>query len=156
MGHFGCFWLFWGYRKWHFGCLNQNSKTTFRNNPRVDTLGPILDPRKAIFSHFVLFGEFLSFHGRGIFFLGKCMIFNSNSTQLNDILFFLNQGTTGKLFVCIFPITIAIEGIININKIFCHSIKSAKIAKNTQIQNFGSNSTDVRIRKTFPPNFYMP
>ena len=21
---------FWGYQKWHFGCLNQNSKTTFQ------------------------------------------------------------------------------------------------------------------------------
>ena len=30
MGHFGCFWRFWGYRKWHFGCPNQNSKTTFQ------------------------------------------------------------------------------------------------------------------------------
>ena len=30
MGHFGCFWLFWGYRKWHFGCQNQNSKTIFQ------------------------------------------------------------------------------------------------------------------------------
>ena len=26
----GCFWLFWGYQKWHFGCPNQNSKTTFQ------------------------------------------------------------------------------------------------------------------------------
>ena len=26
MGHFGCF---WEYRKWHLGCPNQNSKTTF-------------------------------------------------------------------------------------------------------------------------------
>ena len=26
----GCFWLFWGYRKWHFQCPNQNSKTTFQ------------------------------------------------------------------------------------------------------------------------------
>ena len=30
MGHFGCFWLFWGYQNWHFGCPNQNSKTTFQ------------------------------------------------------------------------------------------------------------------------------
>ena len=30
MGHFGCFWIFKGHRKWHFGCPNQNSKTTFQ------------------------------------------------------------------------------------------------------------------------------
>ena len=30
MGHFGCFWLFWGYGKRHFGCPNQNCKTTFQ------------------------------------------------------------------------------------------------------------------------------
>ena len=30
MGHFGRFLLFWGYRKWHFGCPNQNSETTFQ------------------------------------------------------------------------------------------------------------------------------
>ena len=31
MGHFGCFWLFWVYQKWHFGCPNQNSKTIFQH-----------------------------------------------------------------------------------------------------------------------------
>ena len=31
MGHFGCFWLFWGYRKWH---------------------------GKVIFGHFIDFGHF--------------------------------------------------------------------------------------------------
>ena len=29
-GQNGCFCLFWGYRKWHFGCPTQNSKTTFQ------------------------------------------------------------------------------------------------------------------------------
>ena len=63
MGHFGCFWLFWGYRKWHFGCPNQNSKTTVQYkyppyNPHLDTLGAILDPGKVIFDHIIAFGHF--------------------------------------------------------------------------------------------------
>ena len=27
------FWSFWGYQKWHFECLNQNSETTFTGWP---------------------------------------------------------------------------------------------------------------------------
>ena len=46
-----------------------------------------LDPRKVIFSHFALLVNFGHFHGRGDIFLRKCMIFNRNSTYLNDILF---------------------------------------------------------------------
>ena len=47
----------------HFGCPNQNSKTTFNTNtppktPHLDTLGTILDPRKVIFDHFIYFGHF--------------------------------------------------------------------------------------------------
>ena len=59
MGNFGCFWLFWEYQKWHFGCPNQNSKTTFPYNPHppenlhLDTSGTILDPGKVIFGHFI-------------------------------------------------------------------------------------------------------
>ena len=56
MGHF---WLFWGYQKWHFGCPNQNSKTTFQYKyPHLDTLGTVLDPGKVIFGHFFYFGHF--------------------------------------------------------------------------------------------------
>ena len=51
------------------------------------------------------------FTGEGIFFLGKCMMFNRNSTYQNDILFL--------------PLK-----------------KSAQLAENAQIPNFGSNSTN--------------
>ena len=57
------------------------------------------------------------------------------------LLFFKHQGTIGKLFACRFQITIDIEGIVKMNLIFCHSKKSAKIAENAQIPNFGSIST---------------
>ena len=57
------------------------------------------------------------------------------------LFFFQHQGTTGKLFACRFQITIDIEGIVKMNLIFCHSKKSAKIAENAQIPNFGSIST---------------
>ena len=61
------FWLQWEFQtknqKWHFGCPNQNSKTTFQYkhppwNPHLDTLGTILDPGKVIFGHFIAFGHF--------------------------------------------------------------------------------------------------
>ena len=60
MTHFG---LFGGYRKWHLGCPNQNSKTTFQHkyppkNPQLDTLEAILDSGKVIFGHFIDFGHF--------------------------------------------------------------------------------------------------
>ena len=59
MGHFGCFWLFWGYRKWHLGGPNQHLKTTFQYKyPHLATLGTILDPGKVIFGHFIDFGHF--------------------------------------------------------------------------------------------------
>ena len=67
-GHFwspqnGPFLPFLGYQKWHFGCPNQNSETTFRDpnhpqNPHLDTLGTFFGPRKVIFGHFVSFAYF--------------------------------------------------------------------------------------------------
>ena len=59
----GSFWSFWGYQKWHFGCPNQNSETTFIDqnhpqNPQKDTLGTQIGPRKVIFGHFIDFGHF--------------------------------------------------------------------------------------------------
>ena len=59
---------FWGYQKWHFGCPNQNSETTFRDpnhpqNPHLDTLGTFFGPRKvfffAILSILHIFGSFI-------------------------------------------------------------------------------------------------
>ena len=54
------FWSFWGYQKWHFGCPNQNSESTFidQNHPQKDTLGTQIGPRKVIFSHFFYFVHF--------------------------------------------------------------------------------------------------
>jgi len=54
---------FWGYQKWHFGCPNQNSETTFRDpnhpqNPQLDHLGTQIGPRKVIFGYFIEFGHF--------------------------------------------------------------------------------------------------
>ena len=54
---------FWGYQKWHFGCPNQNSKSTYIDqnhpqNPQKDTLGTQIRPRKVIFSHFFYFFHF--------------------------------------------------------------------------------------------------
>ena len=59
----GPFLPFWGYQKWHFGCPNQNSETTFRDpnhpqNPHLCTLGTFFGPRKVIFGHFVNFAYF--------------------------------------------------------------------------------------------------
>ena len=59
----GSFWSFWGYQKWHFGCPNQNSETTFIDqnhpqNPQKDTLGTQIGPRKVIFCHFACFWYF--------------------------------------------------------------------------------------------------
>ena len=45
--------------------------TNTPQNPHLDTLGTILDPRKVIFSHFVLFGEFWSFARAGGYLFGK-------------------------------------------------------------------------------------
>ena len=61
--HKGSFWSFWGYQKWHFGCPNQNSESTFIDqnhpqNPQKDTLGTQIGPRKVIFSHFFYFARF--------------------------------------------------------------------------------------------------
>ena len=42
-------------------------------------------PLKPPFRHFLV--NFGHFHGQGYIFLGKCMIFNCNSTYLNDITF---------------------------------------------------------------------
>ena len=58
------FWPFWGYQKWHFGCPNQNSETTFKDqtspqNPQIDTLGTQIGPRKVTFGHFLDF-EYLA------------------------------------------------------------------------------------------------
>ena len=51
-----------GTKKWHLGCPNQNSKTTFQYkypplNPHLDTLGTIEDPGKVIVGHFIYFGH---------------------------------------------------------------------------------------------------
>jgi len=59
----GPFLSFWGYKKWHFGCPNQNSETTFRDpnhpqNPQLDHLGTQIGPRKVIFGYFIEFGHF--------------------------------------------------------------------------------------------------
>ena len=53
----------WGCQKWHFGCPNQNSESTFIDqnhpqNPQKDTLGTQIGPRKVIFSHFFYFVHF--------------------------------------------------------------------------------------------------
>ena len=61
------FWVIlviWGYQKWHFGCPNQNSETTFIDqnhpqNPHLDHLGTQIGPRKVIFGHFIDFSHFL-------------------------------------------------------------------------------------------------
>ena len=58
------FWSFWGYQKWHFGCPNQNSESTFIDqnhpqNPHLDHLGTQIGQRKVIFGHFIDFGHFL-------------------------------------------------------------------------------------------------
>ena len=52
-----------GYQKWHFGCPNQNSESTFIDqnhpqNPQKDTLGTQIGPQKVIFSHFFYFVHF--------------------------------------------------------------------------------------------------
>ena len=53
------FWVFWGYRKWHLGCPNQNSKTTFQiKYPHLDLWGAIFNSGKVIFGHFIDFGHF--------------------------------------------------------------------------------------------------
>ena len=62
-GKNGPFLPFWGYKKWHFGCPNQNSETTFRDpnhpqNPHFETLRSFFGPRKVIFGHFVNFAYF--------------------------------------------------------------------------------------------------
>ena len=62
-GQNGPFLPFWEYHKWHFGCPNQNSKTTFRDpnhpqNPHLDTLGTFFGPQKVIFGHFAFFWYF--------------------------------------------------------------------------------------------------
>ena len=46
-----------------------------------------------------------------------------------------------KLFACRFQINIAIKDDVNMSLIFGRSKKSATIAENSQIPNFGSNST---------------
>ena len=51
--------------------LNTNTPPPSPENPHLDTLGTILDPRKMIFGHFVLFGEFWSFSRVGGIFFGK-------------------------------------------------------------------------------------
>merc|ERR1711963_175912 len=63
MGRFGPFGAKMGHFKWHIGCPNQNSKTTFRDpnhtqNPHLDTLGTFFGPRKVFFGHFVNFAYF--------------------------------------------------------------------------------------------------
>ena len=63
MSHFGCFWLFLGYRKWHFGCPNQNSKTTFQYKyppkpPIRHFGGNYFGPRKSDFWPFYCFWSF--------------------------------------------------------------------------------------------------
>ena len=75
------FWSFWGYQKWHFGCPNQNSETTFIDqnhpqNPQKDTLGTQIDPRKVIFGHFAFFWYFYL-----IFPLARALFFKSISTH---------------------------------------------------------------------------
>ena len=58
MARMTLFWPFGGYQKWHFGCPNQNSETTFIDqtspqNPQKDALGTQIGPRKVIFGHFI-------------------------------------------------------------------------------------------------------
>ena len=48
--------------------LRQLFNTNTPQNPHLDTLGTILDPRKVILSHFVLFVEFWSFSWAGGYF----------------------------------------------------------------------------------------
>ena len=57
--------------------LRQLFNTNTPQNPHLDTLGTILDPRKVIFSHFVLFVEFWSFSRAGGYFFGKVYDFQS-------------------------------------------------------------------------------
>ena len=68
----------WGYKKWHFGCLNQNSETTFRDpnhpqNPQLDTLVTFFGPRKVIFGHFVNFAYF--------YLVFSCLLYTSPSPR---------------------------------------------------------------------------
>ena len=54
-----------------------NKKYKMAEN-HLDTLGTILDPRKVIFSHFLLFLEFWSFSQAGGYFLGNVHDFQSH------------------------------------------------------------------------------
>merc|ERR1712016_326462 len=65
-----------------------NTNTPLPQNPHLDTLGTILDPRKVIFSHFVLFGQFWSFSRVGGYFFGKVYDFQSQFYLANRYSFF--------------------------------------------------------------------
>ena len=64
-----------------------------------------------------------------------------------------------KLFACRFQINIAIKDDVNMSLIFGRSKKSATIAENSQIPNFGSNSTNRKYffsrKKKFPQFLYI-
>ena len=96
----GIFLPFWGYQKWHFGCPNQNSETTFRDpnlpqNPHLYILGTFFSPRKVIFGRFVNFAYFyLVFPlARAVFFQMPRTLISGNKMQPGTVMCFLKFYT---------------------------------------------------------------
>ena len=79
------FWPFWGYKKWHFECPNQNSKTTFLyklapKTPKKSPKETKSDLEKVILGHFVFFWYFYL-----IFPWARAIFFNLKSHHLKFI-----------------------------------------------------------------------
>ena len=88
----GSFWLFGGTENATSGARIKILRPLFNTNtplkPPSRHFGNHFGPRKSDFQPFCTFWSILVFFtGGGLFFFGRCMIFNRNFTQLNDILF---------------------------------------------------------------------